>query len=97
MGPYGGSRSCVTGGQTLKTTTPKLAKPPQPPILLALPPASPPPLARVVIACAVEDGVETLNDVRAHGTQVERWRAGHAPGMHSITRRLGTSSGGLPP
>ena len=39
---YGGSRSCATGGQILKTTTPTLAKPPLPPVLVGSPPASPP-------------------------------------------------------
>ena len=46
-----------------------LGKPPPPPFLVGLPPAPPPPPARVVIVCALKDGVEALNNIRAHGTQ----------------------------
>ena len=52
----------------LKTTSPTLAKLPTPPVPAGLPPASPP-QARVVIVCALKDGVEALNNIRAHGTQ----------------------------
>ena len=68
-GAVWGSRSCATGGQILKTTTPTLVKLPPPPVRVRLPPASPPPPARVVIVCALKDGVEALNNIRAHGTQ----------------------------
>ena len=80
MGQYGGSRSCATGGQNLKTTTPTLVKLPPRPVLVGLPPASPP--ARVVIVCALKDGVEAPNNIRAHGTQPNPQAAcvGHGPG-----------------
>ena len=42
-GAVWGSRSCATGGQILKTTTPTLAKLPPPPVPVGLSPASPPP------------------------------------------------------
>ena len=53
----------------MKTSTITLVKLPPPPALVGLPPASPPPPARVVIVCTLKDGVEALNDIRAHGTQ----------------------------
>ena len=65
-----GFHCCATGGQILKSTTPTLAKLPPPPVLVGLPLAPPPPHpARVVILCALKDGIEALNNIRSHGTQ----------------------------
>ena len=83
MGRYGGSHSCVPGGQILKTTNPTLVKLPPPTVLVGLPPASPPP-ARVVIVCALKDGVEALNDIHTHGTQPNPLAACIGHGLHDI-------------
>ena len=57
-------------GQNLKTTTPKIARPPPPtPVVMPLPPAFPPPAGRVVIVGPLENGVEALNDIGAHHAQ----------------------------
>ena len=89
MGRYGGSRSCVTGGQMFKTTTPTLVKLPPPPVLVGLPPApTPPPPAQVVIVCALKDGVEALNDIRAHSTQPNAQAACIGHGLGDILLQI---------
>ena len=66
--------------QTLKTTTPKLAIPPPPPVVMPLPRHSPP-AGHVVTAGPLENGVEAVNDIGAHRAQTN-------PKRHRISHRL---------
>ena len=84
---YGGSCSCATEGQSLRTTL-TFGKLPPPPVLLGLPPASPLPPARVVIVCALKDGVEALSNICAHGTRPNTQAACVGHGLSDILFQL---------